>query len=162
MAYQRHSERIVTFQLDDRFFGLPLDHVQRVVRAAEVTPIPNSHPWVLGLLNIQGRIVCILDMRQLLGVPPRDIELTDQFLIVHDSGREVGLLTDTVFAVREYEPGHITDGSDLIAESPFVTGVARGLNNVVFLLDAERLISMDKVGREPGAARARIDLGRWP
>jgi purine-binding chemotaxis protein CheW len=161
MAFQKQSPRFVIFQLDERHFGVPLEYVQRVVRAAEVTPVPNSRLWVLGLLNIQGRIVCILDTRQLLGIPSREIELTDQYLVLNVSGREVGLIADEVTAVREYEAGYITHSNDLSVESPFVLGVARSAEMVVFVLDVERIISLED-GMNIGRERETTDLGRWP
>jgi purine-binding chemotaxis protein CheW len=161
MAFQKQSARFVIFQLDERYFGVPLEYVQRVVRAAEVTPVPNSRLSVLGLLNIQGRIVCILDTRQLLGIPSREIELTDQYLVLKVSGREVGLMADEVMAVREYEASYITQSNDLTVESPFVLGVARSAEMVVFVLDAERIISLED-GMSIGVGRETGDLGRWP
>ncbi len=144
MSPEQYKQCFVVFRVDERFLGVPLDCVQRVVRAAEVTPVPKGPSWILGVLNIQGAIVCILDTRTLLDFVPREIELSDQFLILKINSKQTGLTADEVIGVREYESSRIAQGDDLIVESPLIRSVAYGDDSVAFILDVSVIASLQE------------------
>jgi len=81
--------------------------VQRVIRVVEVTPVPNALELVLGLINMQSQLIYVVDTRKLLDLPEREIDLTDQFIIVNSSGLTVDLVVDRVAGVRVLNDNHI-------------------------------------------------------
>ncbi|MGC8907647.1 MAG: chemotaxis protein CheW [Desulfomonilaceae bacterium] len=161
MSPKQYQNCFVVFRVDDRLLGVPLDYVQRVVRAAEVAPLPKSPPWVLGVLNVQGTIVCILDTRRLLGSAPRDIELSDQFLILALNAKQIGLLADEVIGVRQYESSRVAESEDLVVESPLIRSIAFGEDHVAFILDTSLIASLQE--RLPGMGSGKaMGFEQWP
>ncbi len=75
------SDQYVVFGLDEHSFALRLSAVVRVVRAVEVTPLPRAPEIVLGVINVQGRITPVFDVRKRFRLPAREISLSDQFII---------------------------------------------------------------------------------
>lgn len=161
MSPKQPQECFVVFRVDDRLLGVPLDYVQRVVRAAEVTPLPKSPPWILGVLNVQGTIVCILDTRILLGSVPREMELSDQFLILSINSKQIGLIADEVLGVREYEASSLTATDDLIVESPLVRNIAIRDDSVTFILDVSVIASLEKELKVIESHKG-IGFEQWP
>lgn len=64
-------EALVVFRLDERRYALPLSVVERVIRAVEVTPLPKAPPIVLGAIDVQGRVVPVLNVRRRFLMPDR-------------------------------------------------------------------------------------------
>lgn len=85
----------VVVALDEQRFALPVAAVDRVVRAVYVTPLPDAPPIVVGIVNVQGVIVPVLNLRQRCGLIDRPIELDHQLVIAHTSRRTVGFIVDS-------------------------------------------------------------------
>jgi purine-binding chemotaxis protein CheW len=88
--------QLVVFLLEGQRYALRLAAVERVVRAVEITPLPQAPEIVLGMINVEGRIVPVVNMRNRFGRPERAIELSDQFIIARTSRRAVALVVDSV------------------------------------------------------------------
>ena len=74
-------DRLVVFTLDDQRYGLPLSAVERVVPMVDITPLPKAPDIVLGVVDVQGRVIPVVNLRRRLRLPERDIALTDQLVI---------------------------------------------------------------------------------
>jgi purine-binding chemotaxis protein CheW len=83
----------VVFTLDERRYALYLPAVERVVPAVEVTPLPNAPEVVLGVINVQGRIIPVINVRKRFGLRERDIEPNDRFILARTSRHVVALAT---------------------------------------------------------------------
>jgi purine-binding chemotaxis protein CheW len=69
---------LILFSLDERRFALPLRSVERVVRAVDITPLPDAPQMVLGVIDVQGEIVSVINLRRRCRMPERELQLTDQ------------------------------------------------------------------------------------
>ncbi len=85
------AQRWVAFSADTRRFALPLDAVERVVRAAEYTPLPLASDLVLGALDVAGEILPVFSLRRRFRLTDRPLALTDQFVIARNAGRRLVL-----------------------------------------------------------------------
>jgi len=93
--------QLVVFSVDGRKLALRLAAVSRVVRAAQVCPVRNAPPVVVGLLDVQGEVLPVLDLRARLGLPCRPIGVDDQFMIVHSPLRTLALVVQSVHGLVE-------------------------------------------------------------
>ena len=101
LARQNHW---VCFSLDARRFALPLDVVIRIVRAAEITPLPRAPAIVAGAIDVAGHILPVFDLRRHLRRPGRDPGLDDHFLIAQTARRRVALIIDAALGVVDALP----------------------------------------------------------
>ena len=67
-----------------------------------ITPLPNAPDIVLGVVNMQGRVIPVMNIRQRFNLPKREIALTDQLIFAHTERRPVALVADTVTEVAEW------------------------------------------------------------
>ena len=91
----------VTFRLDRQWLGIPVVLIQEVLAGQEVTPVPLSPPQVEGFLNLRGQIVTAVDLRAVLGLPPRAEGLPHMNLVVEDDEELFSLIVDEVGDVME-------------------------------------------------------------
>lgn len=93
--------RLVVFTLDGQRYALPLATVERVLPMVAVSPLPQAPEIALGVINLHGQVLPVLDIRRRLGFPPRDFGLTAHLLVARTSRRTLAVPVDEVLGVRE-------------------------------------------------------------
>ena len=86
----------VVFTLDDNRYALHEEVVERVVHMVEITLLSKSLQKVLGVINVQGHIIPVIDTREVFGLPAKKIGLNDQLIIVRAAKATAALVVDTV------------------------------------------------------------------
>jgi len=138
------KNQLVVFNLDEQQYALNLAGVERIVRAVEVTPLPDSPESVCGVINVEGRVIPVVNTRRRLGLPERDIELHDLFIIVNENGRSLALVADDVKPVTEMPLNQIVASSALLPGTGYVEGVAKREDGMIVILDVERILPFDQ------------------
>ena len=133
--------QIIMFALDQQRYGIPLDLVERVVRMVEITQLPTSPGLIHGVINVQGKILPVLDLRQRLGLPRRRVELSDQLIIMRSSAHSFALMTETACQVRECTEQMVADTAKILPDLPFLSGVVKFPDGLILLQDPELLFS---------------------
>lgn len=134
--------RLVVLTLGDQRYGLPLSAVERVVRVVDVTPLPQAPDIVLGVVNIQGRVIPVVNVRRRFRLPERDLALTDQLVIAHTARRPVALAADTVTGVLEYSAKETVRARDIVADIEYVEGVVKLADGLVLIHDLDKFLSL--------------------
>lgn len=132
------------FALDDRRYGLPLSVVERVVRMVDVTPLPQAPEIVLGVVNVQGRVVPVLNLRRRFRLPERDLALTDQLVIARTARRRVALAVDATAGVLEYSARQAVGARDIVPGIEYVEGVVKLADGLVLIHDLDEFLSLDE------------------
>ena len=84
------------FHLGADVYGLPLDRLREVARVSSVRRVPGSPSGVAGLVNVRGEIVCALDVRAILGLPPESSSEPMFLIALRGFGDPIGLIVDSV------------------------------------------------------------------
>lgn len=145
------SERVVVFTLAEQRYGIPLVAVERVVRIVEITPLPASPEFIRGVINVQGEIMPVLDLRRRFGLPERPTRLSDQLLIIRSANRSFALVSESPCEVRECTKQMLTAAAEILPDFPFLTGVAKLPDGLILLSEPEVLLS-------PGESTALDEL----
>jgi purine-binding chemotaxis protein CheW len=119
--------------------------VERVVRVVEVTPLPQAPDIVLGVVNVQGRVIPVVNPRRRFRLPERDIALSDQLVIAHTTRRPVALVVDAVTGVLEYSGREAVGARDIVPGMEYVEGVVKLADGLVLIHDLDRFLSLDEV-----------------
>ena len=138
------SSQLVLFALDDRRYGLRLSTVERVVRAVGVTILPKAPDIVLGVVNVQGRIIPVVNLRRRFRLPERDISLADQLVIAHTSRRPVALVVDAASGVLEYSADEAVGARDIVPGIEHVEGVVKLADGLVLIHDLDKFLSLEE------------------
>jgi len=134
--------KIITFLIGEQYYGLPLDSVMTVLRAVEITPLPNISHFMLGIINLHGKITPVINLRKLIGLETKKIHLSDRLIVTELYARPVIIVADSIETVIKYFPNEITP-VDYCASinSQHVKGVLNKNNHLVFILNLEKLLS---------------------
>lgn len=136
--------QLIVFRLDERRYALPLMMVDRVVRAAEVTPLPEAPAIVLGAINVHGRVLPVLNVRRRFGMPEREIRPEDWFLLARTDRRQVALLIDQSEGIVECSPDDIDVSTQIVPGLEPFPGVVRLDDGLVLIHDLEKFLSLDE------------------
>lgn len=131
------------FVIEGRRYALGLDAVERVVRAVAVTPLSDGPDVVRGVINVQGRIVPVINLRRRLGFPDRETRLEDLLVISRSASRTVAFFADSVEGVVDEPEGAVTEGCDVAPGLEYVRGVMRLGEGLVVIHDLDRVLSLE-------------------
>jgi purine-binding chemotaxis protein CheW len=136
---------LVVFTLDGQY-ALHLRNVERVVRAAEVTPLPRSPNIVLGVIDAQGSILPVVNVRRRFRLMEREMERTDRLIIARTSQRRVALLVDSVTGVIERSKDDVVPADAIVPRTEYVEGVTTLDENILLIHDLDGFLSLDEEG----------------
>ena len=136
--------QLVVFRLDEMRYALMLAVVERIVRAAQVTPLPNAPTIVLGVIDLAGRVLPVLNVRRRFRLPEREIGPADQFLIARTEWRTVVLAVDEAEGVIERSPTEIVGAAQIVPGLEQIHGVIKLDNGLVLIHDLESFLSLDE------------------
>lgn len=135
-----HGENLFIFRIDSVRHAISLAVVERVIRAVEITPLPDVRGIFRGIVNIHGAIVPVVDTRRMMGMPERPLVPDDIFVIVQTGQRLVALVVDAVEHVATVPAERITPMAELLPHGRLMTGVARLGEGMVMIHDLEQCI----------------------
>jgi purine-binding chemotaxis protein CheW len=157
----RDATQYVTLGIDREVFAVDVDRVREILDAQPVTRVPYAPPFMLGMIDVRGRSVPVIDLRTKLGLPAA--ENTEQTRIIvldiENQGRSLtmGMLADRVFEVTSLDDHDMEPPPDVGTHwrSDYIRGVGRRKDGFVIIFDLSRLFSTDETAfigadTEPG------------
>lgn len=156
------DNQFVTFTIDGELFAAPMGPVQEIIRVPDLARVPLAPASLLGLANLRGRILPIVSLRRIFGLPPA--EDTDQTrALVIDFGSALGFVVDHVSSVITVDRDRIEPAASIRAtiDTALLTGVVRGRDGeMIMIIDFARLIDTEFAGiAEMAASRGAAALG---
>jgi len=96
------GERIelIEFLLADEKYGIESTYVREVYPLKELTPLPCTPPFVLGIINVRGQILSVIDIKKFFGLPGKELNDLNRVIIVYTDEMELGILADVILGVR--------------------------------------------------------------
>ena len=135
---------LLVFSLDGQRYALNLASVDRVIHAVEMISLPKVSGIILGLINLQGQVFPVLDLRKQLGLPEREVQLTDHLIIAHTSRWKVALVVNTVHAVIEQSEQEVLAAKKIFRGIENISGIVKLEENIILIHDLEKAISIDE------------------
>jgi len=151
------SGRLLTCRVGDQWLGMMVEEVREVVTPQPRTPMPLAPEAVTGLINLRGRVVTELDVRRVIGLPPREDEGSYRIAIVEtdlgEHGEDFGLIVDEVGAVIELDAERFEPTPKTLPEvwRRVGRGVLKRERDVVVLVDVARLVGRTLEAQEAQA-----------
>lgn len=139
-------EKIVTFYLDDQRYGLSITQVQEINRVGTITRIPNSPQFVLGVINLRGKILTVIDLKSRLLSGNSHISKESRVVVAELTPKLVGLLVDKVAQVITIDETQIEPTPEDVTQDQkkFIQNVAIIGEDIISILDLEQLLNREK------------------
>jgi purine-binding chemotaxis protein CheW len=136
--------QLVVFTLDDQRYAVSLSIVERIVRLVEITPVPGAPEIVCGVINVEGCITPVVDIRKRFRLPARELALNDQLIVARTRKRKVALVVNTVTEVVALPTEEVVMGETILAHLDYVTGIVKRPDGLVLIPDLDMFLSLEE------------------
>ncbi|WP_428775807.1 chemotaxis protein CheW [Vibrio sp.] len=144
------TEEFLSFELDGDEYAVPILDVREVRGWSEVRQVPNSPEFLLGVLEIRGEYVPIVDLRMRFGLKPAEISPTTVVIVLNDSDRNpLGIIVDAVAEVYQLSAGEIKQAPSVIesVKQPYIKGIAAVKSGHLILINLEALFDIAELNQ---------------
>ncbi|HEX5637995.1 MAG: chemotaxis protein CheW [Gammaproteobacteria bacterium] len=145
-AGKSQHRQCVTFRLDEEVYGINVMLVQEVLRVTDIAPVPGAPGYVVGIINLRGNVVTVIDTRMRFGLPPREMDDSTRIVIIEAEKQTVGIVVDSVAEVVDIYSNEIESapnvGNDETAR--YIEGVVSRGEELLILVDLNKLLSDDE------------------
>lgn len=138
------SNSLVIFTLDEHSYALHLPAVERALRMVEISPLPKAPEIVLGVINVQGRIVPVFNVRKRFRLPERETSLSDQLIVAQTSRRTVAIVADVVSGVVAYPEHQVITADTVLPGLEYLEGVAKLDDGMILIHDLDKFLSLEE------------------
>ena len=146
--------QIVVCELADEHYGLDIAKVYEIIRHQPITPVPRSPSFVKGVINLRGRIIPVVDLRERFGMPAAEPTKETRIVVAESAATRVGLIVDSVSEVLIL-PSEAVEATPEVAagaDAEYLRGIAKLGDRLVLLLELGGLFGIEDQRALAGAA----------
>ena len=142
----RQEIQLACFRIGTEMYALDIMRIREIIRPQRLTPVPKAPPFIEGVINLRGAVVPVVDLRKRFEQPAAGPERRTRILICALAGKVIGLMVDEVDEVRRYTRQEIQPSPQFLRGrgSEFFLGVCRRDDQLVMLIDLEKILSSDE------------------
>jgi purine-binding chemotaxis protein CheW len=139
----RSQMQCVTFELDNETYGINVMQVQEVLRETEVAPVPGAPYYVIGIINLRGNVVSVIDARIRFGLPTIERNEMTRIIVIEVQQQIIGILVDSVAEVVDIKMSEIETAPNVGNDesSRYIDGVVSRGEKLLILVDLDKLLS---------------------
>ena len=139
-----------TFRLGDEIYGVDVMRIREVLRYTEITPVPGAPYYVLGIINLRGNVVTVIDTRTRFGLNRGEVDNNSRIVVVEVDKQVIGMLVDSVAEVTYLRQSEIEKAPNVGNEetSKFINGVCNKNDELLILIDLEKMIDSGSGGMD--------------
>jgi len=136
--------QFLSFTVSNELFGIDLTHVHEILRPAFITRIPNVEEFVLGVINLRGEIIPIVDLKKKFEQGFTDITKISRIIVLEFNSKRFGLIVEEVKQVIKIQKSSISSINNQLSMefNHMIDNVGRSGDLIVLIVDLEKLISL--------------------
>lgn len=144
------TDRYLTFFINKQTYAVEIRHITEIIGIQKITKVPNVKPFIIGIINLRGIIVPIIDIRKRFNMAPKEFDEKTCIIVINYDGVEIGLIVDEVAEVinipfDELSPPPETNKG---TESRFIEAMAKINSRIIILLNPDKVL-YDKKAQLP-------------
>lgn len=139
--------RFVVFRLGKQGYAIPLEQVELALRMVSVAQVPDAPSGIIGVIDLHGQVISVMDLRQRFGQPDRKPHPDDRLLIVKVQEQTLALLVDEASQVLEVTQEQIEFPPEPLPQEGKILGMIRQEEGLIMILDTNRLLVEEKLGK---------------
>ena len=136
----------VTFMLEGEKYGIEVMHVKEVLRNIEIAPVPGAPDFVIGIINLRGNVVTVIDTRLRFGLQTKALDENTRVIVIETEDQSVGILVDAIAEVADIPKSgiEITPNVGNTDTSKYILGVYSAKSDLIILVDISKLLTEDE------------------
>ena len=133
----------VTFRLGNETYGINVMQVREVLRYTEIAPVPGAPSYVIGIINLRGNVVTVIDTRERFGLAPEEVTDNTRIVILESDDQVVGIMVDSVAEVVYLRESEIETAPNVGNDesSRYIQGVCHKNDTLLILIEIEKLLT---------------------
>ena len=144
-----HGEliQLVSFSLAQEEYGVDVLKVREIIRMPSITRVPNTPHYVEGVINLRGKVIPIISMRNRFSLPDSEYDKQTRIMVMDVGGELMGFIVDAVSEVIRISGSEIQPSPAMVSsgvDQECIAGVINQADRLLVLLDLEKLFSMDE------------------
>ncbi|MBF0296565.1 MAG: chemotaxis protein CheW [Magnetococcales bacterium] len=149
------TERVLTLNLDGEYYALDIFSVREILDITQITRVPQAQDCMLGVVNLRGNAVPVMDLRRRFGLPRGQRTVHSRIIIMElANGQEthlIGALADAVKEVLELDASQLVPPPRMGTSAPleFITGICRHNDRFIIVLDTAKVFSVEEIAAMP-------------
>lgn len=161
----REAAQYVTLGIDREIFAVDVDKVREILDVRPVARVPYAPPFMLGMIDVRGRSVPVIDLRTKLGLPAAEATEQTRIIVLDIESRgktlTMGMQADRVFEVTSLDDHDMEPPPDVGTHwrSDYIRGVGRRADSFVIIFDLQRLFSSEETALIVGGADIPTEKG---
>ncbi len=139
--------KYLTFNLKDEYYGMPIKPIKDIIEMQEYTEVPQTAPYVRGVVNLRGTVIPVIDLRQKFGMDNKEYDKKTCIIVVNMNDMKTGLIVDRVLEVLEFSDTQIDPAPAMSSEIQvkFISGIGKRDERVYILLDLDKIMEREEI-----------------
>lgn len=134
----------MTFKSGNEYYGIKIQYVNEIIGFQDITPVPETESYIMGLINLRGKIIPVIDVQKRFGQEPSEYNDRTCIIVVDVKSTTVGLIVEKIAEAVEIKDENILPPPTISRvdriQNKYVYGIAKVGDSVKLLLDPERLL----------------------
>jgi purine-binding chemotaxis protein CheW len=141
------SERYLQFDLGAESYAIHLLSVKEVIPRPDTTPLPNSPSFYVGIMNLRGQIISIVDLRRKLNIAPKKEDIEEAVIIIEIEGVGIGVVVDSINRVLNIAMNSVSEVPEVSSQinAKYIEGVYQGEKSLTILLDLASVLNIIEI-----------------
>lgn len=142
------QRQYIKFLLDKIVLGIPLTNALEIEQLSEITPLPSLPQWILGICNIRGEIISVVDLRGFFQMPLSSLKSVTPLIVIRNKAQKTSIRVDKIMGLLSIDPSDPGMQANALTESkilPYTSGVFFSGNELIYLLDVEKLLTSERM-----------------
>ena len=139
------KEQYMTFKCSDEIYGISIKYVNEIIGLSQITKVPETQDYLIGLINLRGKIIPVIDVRIRFGKEPLEYNDRTCVIVIDVKSTVIGLIVDAIDEVAAFAENEITPPPSVsylaMQAKKYVFGIGRVNGEVKLLLDPDKLIN---------------------
>ncbi|ALO46316.1 chemotaxis protein CheW [Pseudohongiella spirulinae] len=137
----------VTFQLDNETYGVNVMAVKEVLKFQDIAPVPGAPDYVMGIINIRGTVISVINTRRRFGLPDRESDDNTRIVIIEIGRHVIGIVVDSVAEVVYLRRSEIETAPQVNKDETarFITGVCHRDDALLILVELDKLLTEEEL-----------------
>jgi len=138
--------QLVSFQLAQEEYGIEITKVQEIILMGEITTMPETPPYIKGLINLRSSVIPIVDLRSRFGLAEKAPDDDTRIMVVNVDGKTIGIIVDAVSEVLRISNDEICPPPPTVtgSEHEYLVGLAKLESRLLILLDIDNILTDDR------------------
>lgn len=142
---EEDSIQLVGFKLGDEEYAIDVLKIQEIIRLMEITSVPRMEPYILGVINLRGKVIPVVDLRVRFDLERSDFDKKTRIVVVKFEKEDIGFVVDEVTEVIRIDKSIVEPTPPLVGAvgQEYILGICKYQDRLIILLDIDRVVYSD-------------------